>query len=441
MPVEPQLVMFGAPGYCYAFSYCLAAILYISCNPKRQSGSRLWGTVLALTAATVGFSYATDTHLAVYFVPSLAAVLGLVFLMIFLCCRVTVGGGVYFTLRAFVLGESFASLDWLLFYYCAQTFPAFEKSLWGILLFVTLFSGLFAVMYLLERRFTETNRNLRIDKKSLLQAVLIAWGIYLLSNISNMYQKSTPFSSGLPEEILRIRALVDLGGVIMFYAYHMQMQEVSRKLEIEMLRQLMEAQYANYQMGKQSVDLVQKKYHDLKHQIAYLREELTSGEKLAHLDQMEAELKSFEVQNDTGNRVLDTILSAKQLQCQTQHIAMHCVADGSCLGFMDVMDLSALFGNALDNAIESAVQVPPEERLIELTVGERKGFVVITVGNSCGQIPTFEGGLPQTSKDDSGYHGFGTRSIHDTAQKYGGSASFSAEDGWFELKVVLPIKP
>lgn len=437
MPMEPQLVIFGAPGYCYAFSYWMAGILYTSCNPKRLNGWRLWGVRLVLLIVTVGFSYATDTHLAVYFVPSLATVLLLVFLLIFGCCRLTIGGGVYFTLRAFVLGESFASLDWLLYYYCTQNIPALTQSWLGIALFILLFGGLFVVMYLLERRFLETNRNLRIDKKSLLQAILIAWGIYLLSNISNMYQ-NTPLSSGLPEEILRIRALVDLGGVIMFYAYHMQMQEVTQRLEIEMLRHLMEAQYANYQMGKQSVDLVQKKYHDLKHQIAYLREEMTSSEKLAYLDQMEEELKSFEVQNDTGNRVLDTILSAKQLQCQTQHITMHCVADGSCLQFMDVMDLSALFGNALDNAIESAIQVPQEERLIEVSIGARKGFVVITVGNSCGKIPDFEGGLPKTSKDDSGYHGFGTRSIHDTAKKYGGSASFSAEGGWFELKVILP---
>lgn len=34
---------------------------------------------------------------------------------------------------------------------------------------------------------------------------------------------------------------------------------------------------------------------------------------------------------------------------------------------------------------------------------------------------------------------FGTKSIYDTAKKYGGSAAFSAEDGWFELKVVLPV--
>lgn len=437
MPLEPQIEFLGAPSYCYPLAYGLSAILYIACNPKRLHGVYLFSVQSFLLLVAVGFSYATDTHLPIYFIPSLAVVLCLVFLMIFLCCRIPAGNALYFTLRSFVLGESFVSLDWLIYYYCAQTVPAVSNGPLGIALFSMLFIILFAVMFLLERRFSETNQNLRINKKSQLQAFLIVCGIYLLSNVSNVYQ-STPFSSGIPEEIFRIRALVDLGGVIMFFAYHMQMQEVGHRLEIEMLRQLMEAQYANYQIGKQSVALVQQKYHDLKHQIAYLRADLTSGEKLAHLDQMEEELKSFEIQNDTGNRVLDTILSAKQFQCQSQHISMHCAADGSCLSFMDVMDLSALFGNALDNAIESVVQVPQDSRLIEVAVGQRKGFIVITVGNSCAVLPEFEKGLPKTSKGDTQYHGFGTKSIQDTARKYGGSALFSAEDGWFELKVVLP---
>jgi len=437
MPIEQQMAILGAPGYCYALAYGMSAILYIACNPKRLRGVQLWGAQVILLAAAVGFSYATDTHLPIYVIPSLAAVLLLVFIMIFLCCRVPVSNAVYFTLRSFVLGEAFTSLDWLIYYYCVQTISDVSNGPLGIVLFSTLLVILFVVMFLLERRFIETNRNLRIDMKSQLQAFLIACGIYLLSNISNVDQ-STPFSSGLPAEIFRIRALVDLGGVIMFYAYHMQMQEVSQRLEIEMLRQLMEAQYANYQMEEQSVALVQQKYHDLKHQIAYLRADLTSGEKSAYLDQMEEELKSFEVRNDTGNRVLDTILSAKQLQCQSQHISMHCAVDGSCLGFLDIMDLNALFGNALDNAIESAAKVPQDARLIEVSVGQRKGYVVITVGNSCADLPKFEQGLPKTSKGDTRYHGFGTKSIQDTARKYGGSALFSAEGEWFELKVVLP---
>ena len=30
MPVEPQMAILGAPGYCYALGYGLSAVLYIA---------------------------------------------------------------------------------------------------------------------------------------------------------------------------------------------------------------------------------------------------------------------------------------------------------------------------------------------------------------------------------------------------------------------------
>ena len=342
----------------------------------------------------------------------------------------------YFTLRAFALGELFGSLEGQLSYYLIHQFP--QGLLPGFLCIGIVLAALFTVVFWLERRFAASNAKLEINKRVLLHTLCIALGMFCLSNVSNLYQ-NTPISSALPQDIFLIRTLVDMGGVLMLYAYHLQMMEMDRRLENEMLRQLMEAQYANYQMNRQSVELIQQKYHDLKHQIAYLWEGLTGEEKLAHLDKMETEIRSFEALRDTGSKVLDTILSAKQLQCQNQGITMGCMVDGRGLDFMDVMDLSALFGNMLDNAIESVSQMPEAgSGRIEVHVANKKGFVVITVGNDYAGTLQFADGLPKTTKGDERYHGFGTRSIQATAQKYGGAATFTAEDGWFEVKVILP---
>ena len=68
---------------------------------------------------------------------------------------------------------------------------------------------------------------------------------------------------------------------------------------------------------------------------------------------MERDIRSYEARNNTGNHVLDIILSTKIVQCQNLGIKLTCVADGAALQFIEPMDISALFGNALDNAIES----------------------------------------------------------------------------------------
>ena len=52
---------------------------------------------------------------------------------------------------------------------------------------------------------------------------------------------------------------------------------------------------------------------------------------------------------------------------------------------------------------------------------------------------SFEGGIPATSKTyEVGYHGYGVRSIRATAEKYGGNAIMKAEDGWFQVHVLIP---
>ena len=88
----------------------------------------------------------------------------------------------------------------------------------------------------------------------------------------------------------------------------------------------------------------------------------TSEEKAHYLDAMEQEIRSYEAQNKTGNEVLDTILTSKSLYCQQHGITLTCVADGAALDFMDTMDLCSLFGNALDNAIESVEKLPDSEQ-------------------------------------------------------------------------------
>ena len=51
----------------------------------------------------------------------------------------------------------------------------------------------------------------------------------------------------------------------------------------------------------------------------------------------------------------------------------------------------------------------------------------------------FDDGLPLTTKSDKRYHGFGMKSIKMLAEKYGGYVSVKAEDGVFNLNILLPI--
>ena len=105
-----------------------------------------------------------------------------------------------------------------------------------------------------------------------------------------------------------------------------------------------------------------------------------------------------------------------------------------------VKDICSLFGNILDNAIEATQQVRIEERrLINLSVRQHKGFIIIECENYSENKLEIEKGrtLPGTTKGDKIRHGFGLKSIQKVAEKYNGAMTITLQDGWFQVRVLL----
>lgn len=64
--------------------------------------------------------------------------------------------------------------------------------------------------------------------------------------------------------------------------------------ELEAVQNVLQNQYAQYVQSKESIELINYKYHDLKHQIAVLRSEEDPQKREAFLDEMEAEIRQYE---------------------------------------------------------------------------------------------------------------------------------------------------
>lgn len=429
----------NTPGAYYVLAYFISSCLYISMNPKRLSIGKRVAVQLIFFVVLAAFMLATDQINVVYFIPCMLIEIFMLWMSIYLCCEMDWKKAAYFCIRAFILGELAASLDWQLFYYGIMNWNVQRGILWNIPFLLFSYGVVFGAMYFLERSYRDQNVELNISGRDLRVSFFLGLFVYFMSNVSYVFE-NTPFSSQFPAEIFTIRTLVDLGGVGILFAYHMQLQEVRIKLENEFLQNALHIQYESYKISEESVALVNQKYHDLKHQIAFLRSTADDEEKNAYLNQMEQEIKVYEAQNKTGNRILDTILTTKTLQCQNQGISLTCVADGREIEFMYPMDISALFGNALDNAIESVKKIAdPEKRLIHLSVSRQKNFLRIKVENCYEGELEFENGMPKTTKKDKKFHGYGMKSIQRIVGKYNGSVTVEAQNGWFELRILISL--
>lgn len=431
-------VISNIPRLYTALAEWLACAVYISQCPRRLNGWRLHLAAGAALAAQCLWLTATGSLNIVFWIPCMAAAVGMMFFLIHVCTDLPLPSVGYYTVRAFLLAEFAASLEWQLSTYATYDL-AMEHAAVPLLVLLLAYGAVFALFFCLERRWNDPAFLCSLQYSDLWPPLMIGLTSFFVSNLSFVYSH-TPFSSSTLLEIFNIRTLVDLSGVMMLYAYHAQSGKLYLKKELDAIKNVLDRQYAQYKQSRESIDVINRKYHDLKHQIAVLRAEQDPGRRTAFLDGMEQEIMAYEAQNKTDNSVLDTVLTSKSLYCARHQIELVCVVDGALLNFMDVMDICTIFGNALDNAIEYELTVPDKEkRVIRMNVLAQKGFLVIRVENYFDGVLHLNGGIPPTTKQDQDYHGFGLKSIRYAAEKYGGSMKLSTQENWFRLNLLIPL--
>ena len=136
-----------------------------------------------------------------------------------------------------------------------------------------------------------------------------------------------------------------------------------------------------------------------------------------------------------------SILCRYMQQCIKGRITFHADIRKRTVDFIASNDLTSLFCNLLDNAIEAAGIVPNSFIEINTSKREKTPFVVITVINSCRTNPFLSKGRQLcTQKSDKRRHGFGLKSIRKTVQKYHGNMQMYYNNDTFTFHTIITLK-
>lgn len=421
-----------------ALAEWLACLLYVTLRRPRVPRVRLVLLAAAALGVQVGVQLLAGLLPLQLWTAGMAAAVAAMYGFIICAAKVSPRDAGYFAARALVLAELVAALHWQM--HCFFFLPEGRPGLaWQGAFFVLVYAASFVAVHLVEARHFRPAQSLDVTQVELSSAVAIALVTFFMSNISFL-NANTPFSGRLGAEIFYIRTLVDLCGFVALYAQQGQRLQHRARAEVRAIDEMLRRQHEQYLQSKRSIEIVNRKYHDLKHQIGVIRAEGDPGRRASYLADLEASLAGYAAQADTGNGVLDVILTTKSMECAERGIDLTSVVDGAVLDFMSAMDVAAVFGNALDNAIDGVMAVPDQEkRLIKVAVYARDRFALLTFENwFTGELRTEDGHIV-TRRQDRARHGYGLKSIRYTAEKYGGSMTVNIEDQWFVLRVLLPL--
>lgn len=136
-----------------------------------------------------------------------------------------------------------------------------------------------------------------------------------------------------------------------------------------------------------------------------------------------------------SNSVVDSILTAYERKARKKGILVQMdAAVKRSIGIRDV-DLTAILGNLLENAIQGALDADKAEPVIRLSVREKSSKFVIVISNTSKDSILFKDGVPHSQKKT----GIGISSILKSAARYGGETDFCLQDGMFICRMLLNL--
>lgn len=411
----------------------LAAVTLFCLPLRRRRGLAFWPLCFTLCVALFqGVFLLLAPRIGLPIVTVLAYSLcsylcGLLYAL--LCCKVSVLEAMYCTSSAY-LTQHLA--------YCLYTLLN-PDSRWRLnfqfgWLYFLVYGSIYLISYLLFARRLPTHG--RYDLK-VTHSVGMTVGALLVALVFSTFSQQLQ-----PENEYFYRVCLLYAIAFCVYALVAQLSQQKRLTllqDLDVQRQLWAQQKAQYQTAMRNADVINQKCHDLKHQIAALKLISDETQRNDSIHSLEQAVMIYDAIAETGNKILDSVLTEKSLLCEAQGIELTYMADGTCLDFMDAVDLYTMVGNALDNAVESAGQLSdPEQRTISMMIFSRAGLVFFQVENYYQGELSFDGPLPRTSKSDLDYHGFGLKSIQNIAEKYGGFLTVQAKDHIFMLRATVP---
>ena len=214
--------------------------------------------------------------------------------------------------------------------------------------------------------------------------------------------------------------------------YYLREQEQQDKMQIAQLQQ----QYAYYQDKLKDEERIRSIYHDMKNHLLVLEGSQGTAETRKMAKELRSQIADYENYIHTGNSFLDIIIRDKAEKAREKHIDFSAFIDFSGVDFIEPLDISTLFGNGIDNAIEASEKLPEDQRVILVKAGKVQSFVSILIENNCSDEVHTDG---HTTKADKFLHGFGISNMKKAAEKYSGTCTTTQENGKFDLKILLPL--
>ena len=222
--------------------------------------------------------------------------------------------------------------------------------------------------------------------------------------------------------------------LIYFREYEMKSKAEQYNELIRMQMNSFQAEMVSTRKSEQRMSILR---HDTRHHLSVLRTLIQQGEtdkSLEYLNEVSQTYDDTVIKTYCKNEMVNSVLSIYNTRFEEQRIRWDVqVRIGEKLPCSEMM-FCAILSNVLENALHAVQELPQKKRLIQLSLSEKSGHLLLMAKNTVRNAPVFNDGVPVTERSG---HGLGARSIVYYVEKLNGQYQFFMENGDFVVRIIL----
>lgn len=335
-----------------------------------------------------------------------------------------------------------ALLECLLYYVLVYTITFLNLIMpgnpWQNGLLILLNSAIFFVIYQLfvsrvEKDIVDVTKGVRIFNFVLIPIFSIL-NIYLM-----LYVSSYAIENKMYLLIICDVVLIFILNIYLFSLLSKVSENAEIKGKLALYDQASDLQYRYYQEMEQKLEDSRKTVHDMKNHLQAMERLYQTGEAekgRQYGDDLRQLLNSFSQDYYTDNRVLNIVINDKAERGRMSGVPVACALNQIDLSFMKEMDITTIFANLLDNAIEAACEA--REPWTKLKADNVRDFIVISVENSMKKSPVLNESWLNSNKE--GHQGYGLENVKRALEKYNGHLRIETGENTFKVSLFIPVQ-
>ena len=211
------------------------------------------------------------------------------------------------------------------------------------------------------------------------------------------------------------------------YVWHDVAANRELKHRIELMEQQNELTHQYYEEMEKNYNRSRKIIHDIRNHLHAL-EQSAKMEDSRYFEDVHGMLNSLGLKFYSENKMLNIILNDKLKKLSPEQV--ECSLGGVSLDFVSDMDMTTIFANLLDNAVEAREGNP--SFWVKIRGEQIQDFTVIKIWNPA--LKTYEPG--QSGK--TGHEGIGLSNVRQAMGRYHGELKIECKDNIFSVTLVFP---